>query len=79
MNIRYNHTSSENAASMSQAMDKVKTQAIRARGTATAFDSAVHVDAEDGRYIYLSQEEMDKDDTGARAFACIDNGSHDNE
>lgn len=59
------------AESKAEAKSKVRTEAGRMLGIAHE-DDVVFVSCDDGTYGYLSQEDADSDDTGARAFAVID-------
>ena len=76
MHIRYNHRSTQLADTQPQALDLIRTEAIHVKGDARVFDLYVRISCEDGDYVYLSQADADLDEDGSRAFAVIDNGSH---
>ena len=59
------------AESYAEAMQQVRTEAIHTIGGRWAADEMVSVEADDGIYVYATQEDADRDDTGARAFAVI--------
>ena len=61
--IRYQHTSWSSAPTKQEALERVRLEA-RAPKLHT-------IEVPDGTYCYKSQEDMDRDDTGARAFAVI--------
>lgn len=63
--IRYNHTSSDKASSLREAL-----WIVRAKGGGT-LKRLRHVRCPDGLYLYTSTEDMHRDDTGARAYAVI--------
>ena len=71
LEIRYNHTSTQIAESYAEAMRQVRTEAIYTIRGRWAADEMVSVEADDGTYIYATQEDADRDETGARAFAVI--------
>lgn len=71
MTIRYNHTSAQTADSYESALALVRTQAIHTQRRASAAHELVAIDVDDGTYIYLSQADADRDQTGERAFAVI--------
>jgi hypothetical protein len=61
--ISYNHRSTETATSKDQALQMVRAEARVSR--------LALAETSDGIYCYASQEDKDRDDTGARAFAVI--------
>lgn len=63
--IRYNHTSTQTADSYAAALDMVRTQMLPQKS------APVEITMPDGTYIYRTQEDADRDDTGARAYAVI--------
>ena len=63
--IRYNHRSTQTADSYAAALDMVRTEMLPSKET------PVEIAVEDGTYIYRNQEDADRDDTGARAYAVI--------
>lgn len=63
--IRYNSRSSQTATSYASALDLVRTEMLPQKS------APVEIKADDGTYIYRDQEDADRDDTGARAFAVI--------
>ena len=69
--INYNHQSQQTAPDMDTALDMVRTAMIQCRQSATGADDMVEIEVEDGVYCYYDQEDADRDDTGARAFAHI--------
>jgi hypothetical protein len=71
LEIRYNHTSTATANSYAEALEQVRTEAIYTIKGKFAADEMVSVKVDDGTYIYATQEDADRDDTGARAFAVI--------
>ncbi len=73
--IRYNHTGPAKAGCLADAKLAVRRQAMTDLGFAlsAAPKEVVYVRAEDGIYAYLSQADADADETGANAFAVIEN------
>ncbi len=72
MIIHYSHTVPVHVASMGDAKRHVRDEAMRISGSAEAADRVVVIRGDDGVYAYLDQEAADADDTGAAAFAVID-------
>ena len=63
--IRYNHRSTETAEDYATALDMVRSEMLPQK------EEPIEIKCDDGTYIYRDQEDADRDDTGARAFACI--------
>ena len=61
--IRYTHTSSQSATSKTNALRKDRNEDHASR--------LVHVQCDDGLYLYRSADDRDRDPDGSRAFAVI--------
>ena len=72
MKITYSHRSTETAESIDSARNHVRTSLIQSYRSADAAAQMVEVETDDGIYIYASQVDADRDDTGANAYALIE-------
>ena len=61
--IRYNHRSTQTATSKEAALRMARKEANTAR--------FVHVQCDDGLYLYRSAEDKERDADGSRAYAVI--------
>ena len=61
--IRYNHRSTQTASSKDAALSMARKEANTSR--------LVHVQCDDGLYLYRSAEDRDRDTDGSRAYAVI--------